>query len=582
MTAESTQTVVMRAQVAALFSTAWSSTLADTLLAFALSALFYWKLRDPMVLIWAAAYLLQLLRHPGLLSAYRRDPQAAQRSEFWARKQWQELLLHSSVWGLAPWLFMPADNLPMTVLMMLLILGLSSAGVLAVAPRWPSVLSFVMPMVVGLITALAWQADGTHLFLAACSAIYLGATLHFAHQQHLLLTNALLMRFEKESLAEQLSQQMAVTQHLSEEKTRFFAAASHDLRQPLHAIALFGAVLEKGLAGCPEHAHALRLMDSVRALGTSLDTMLDVSLLDAGVMTPDLQATMLNPVFQQLNQMFTSRAEQKGLQLRLRASHLWVETDRNLLLRMLVNLVENAIKYTPRGGVLVVARAKGQHIWIDVCDTGIGIAEDQVKSIFDEFYQVNNPGRDRSKGLGIGLSMVRRLGTVLNHPVSVQSRAGHGSRFRVAMAMAPPQDLPPTLDSWAMQERRALPKRILLIDDESAIADAMAALLGSYGVDFQAVRDETAATAAFSKAVAQGALFEALICDYRLADGANGLDVAQRLRNQFAPTLPVLLVTGETAPDKLQLVRDSGLPVLFKPVTAEALLKALSALRRAV
>jgi CheY-like chemotaxis protein len=323
-------------------------------------------------------------------------------------------------------------------------------------------------------------------------------------------------------------------------------------------------------------------MDSVRALGTSLDTMLDVSLLDAGVITPDLQATMLNPVFQQLNQMFTSRAEQKGLQLRLRASPLWVNTDQNLLLRLLVNLVENAIKYTPRGGVLVVARAKGQHVWIDVCDTGIGIAADQMGSIFDEFYQVNNPGRDRTKGLGIGLSLVRRLGTLLNAPVSVQSRSGHGSRFRVVVAMAPPQDILPPSGSRPMQERRALPKRILLIDDESAIAEAMAALLGSYGVEFHAVRDEAAATAAFSQAAAQGTYFEALISDYRLADGANGLDVAQRLRHQFAPKLPVLLVTGETAPDKLRLVRDSGIPVLLKPVAADALLKSLSALRRSV
>ena len=579
MTAESTQKVVMRAQVAALYATAWSSTLADTLLAWALGALFYWKLHDPLVLLWVGLHFLQLLRYP-LLSAYHRDPQAAERSEFWARLQCRELLIYSSVWGLAPWLFMPSDSLPMTVVMMLLILGLSSAGVLAVAPRWPSVLSFVVPMVVGLITALAWHADETHLFLAACCAIYLGATLHFAYQQHRLLTNALLMRFEKQSLAEQLVQQMAVTQHLSEEKTRFFAAASHDLRQPLHAIALFGAVLEKDLAGQPEHAHALRLMDSVRALGTSLDTMLDVSLLDAGVIVPDLQATMLNPVFQQLNQMVTSRAEQKGLQLRLRASQLWVKTDQILLLRLLVNLVENAIKYTPHGGVLVVARAKGAYVWIDVCDTGIGIAADQMGPIFDEFYQVNNPGRDRAKGLGIGLSLVRRLGALLNHTVSVQSRSGHGSRFRVVIAMAPPQDLLPIVGRQTLQERRALPKRILLIDDESAIGEAMAALLGSYGVDFLAARDETTAMAAFSQAVALGAQFDALICDYRLADGANGLDVAQRLCKKFAPKLPVLLVTGETEPDKLQLLRDSGVPVLLKPVAAATLIKTLASLRR--
>jgi len=290
-----------------------------------------------------------------------------------------------------------------------------------------------VPMVVGLITALAWQGDDTHLFLAACTTVYLAATLHFAHQQHQLLTSALYIRFEKQALAEQLAQQVAVIQQLSEEKSRFFTAASHDLRQPLHAIALFGAVLEKNLADQPDHAHAQRMMDAVRTLGTSLDTMFDVSLLDSGAVVPSVQATPLTPVFQQLSHMFASRAEQKGLQLRLRASQIWVTTDQHLLLRILGNLIENAIKYTSKGGILVVARDKGGQVWIDVCDTGIGIASDQLELIFTEFFQVNNPERDRSLGLGIGLTLVRRKAALLNHPISVHSRLGRGSRFRLQL-----------------------------------------------------------------------------------------------------------------------------------------------------
>jgi signal transduction histidine kinase len=482
---------------------------------------------------------------------------------------------------------MPADNLSLTALMMLCVLGLSSAGVLAVAPRWASVLSFVLPMVTGLITALAWQTDETHLFLAACCAIYLGATLHFAYQQHLLLTNALTMRFEKQSLAEQLERQMAVTQHLSEEKTRFFASASHDLRQPLHAISLFGAVLEKDLNGRPEHALAQRLMESVRALSTSLDTMLDVSLLDAGVIVPDFQVTTLNSVFQQLNQMFASRAEQKGLQLRLRASQLCVKTDKNLLLRLLSNLIENAIKYTPRGGVLVVARAKGAHVWIEVCDTGIGIASEELQSIFDEFYQVNNPGRDRALGLGIGLSMVRRLSLLLSHPVSVRSQLGRGSCFRVQLlAKDPPvtQELQSADRPWMPNYKSAhgrsfnFPQRVLFLDDEADIGDAVAALLEAYGVELVVVRDEVGATDAFIQAT-KGKPFDALVFDYRLAIGANGLDIALRLRDRFDPQLRLLLVTGETTPERLFRARDIGIPVLSKPVEAQTLLNALSELK---
>jgi signal transduction histidine kinase len=590
MTAESTHQVVLRAQVAALYATAWSATLATALLASALSVLFYWKLRDPMVFVWAGLQLLQLLRHLGILSDYRRDPRAPQRSDYWANKQWRELLLHSSVWGLAPWLFMPADNLPMTVVMLLLILGLSSSGVLAVAPRWYSVLSFVVPMVVGLISALAWQGDDTHLFLAACSAVYLTATLHFAYQQHRLLTDALQTRFEKEELAQQLAQQMAEIKHLSEEKTRFFAAASHDLRQPLHAIVLYGAVLEKKLADRPEHVHVLRLMDAVRALGVSLDTMFDVSLLDAGFIVPDPQATPLTPVFQQLNQLFASRAEQKGLQLRLRASPLWVKTDQHLLFRMLVNLVENAIKYTPSGGVLVLARARGDYVWVDVCDTGFGIAADQLEPIFAEFYQVNNPGRDRARGLGIGLSMVRRLAVLLDHPVTVQSRQGRGSRFRLQL----PADVPPAPKSCHVDTEvsspvihlpadwvQGLPRRVLLLDDEAGIGEAALALFTAYGVDLVVVHDEVGATDAFIRA-STGQPIDALIFDYRLADGVDGLEVAAGLRSRFDPQLPLLLVTGETTPARLSRARDMGVPLLTKPVTAESLLASLAALKGSV
>ena len=571
---------VLREQVTSLYATSGSSTLADTLLAWALCAFFYWRLRDPMVLAWAGMHFLQLMRYPRM-AAYHRDPHAAERSAFWARRQCQELFVYSTVWGLAPWFFMPADDLPMTALLMLLMLGLSSAGVPAVAPRWPSVLCFVVPMTVGLSSALLWRADGVHVFLAAASALHLGATLHFARQQHRLLTDALLSRFDKEALAEQLARQMAVVQGVSEEKTRFFAAASHDLRQPLHAIALFGAVLERDLQGRPEHSHAERLMRAVHALGSSLDTMLDVSRLDAGVIVPELHAASLNTVFQTLNQMFASRADEKGLQLRLRASPLWVLTDLQLLQRLLANLLENAIKYTLHGGVLVVARARGDSVWIDVHDTGIGIAPGQLERIFDEFYQIDNPGRDRTQGLGIGLSIVRRLSVLLCHPVQVVSRVGRGSRFRLQLPSALAREACPAAPPGAAAHAAAaLPRRVLLVDDDAGIGDAVAALLNPLGVTVQVARDEVFAIAAFTQAALNAVPFDALVCDYRLGGGVDGLDVGRRLIQRFDPLLPLLLVTGETAPDRLQRVRNAGVPVLFKPVAAQALLAGLAAVRR--
>ncbi len=567
---------VLREQVAALYGTALSSTLADTAIAWGLCALLWWQRRDPMVLVWLALHVAQLLRYP-LLGAYFRDPHAAERSAFWARRQWRELLCYSATWGLAPWLMMPRGDMPLTALLMIVMLGLVSGGVPSVAPRWASVLAFVLPMTAGLVTALLWAGDATHVFLALCCLIHLGATLHFARNQHLLLTASLRMRFEKEALAEALARQVAISERASAEKTRFFAAASHDLRQPLHAIGLFGAVIERELAACahPQHANTQRLMRAVDALGDSLDTLLDVSRLDAGVIAPELAARPLNPVLQALGAIFTPRADERGLQLRLRATPLWARTDAELLQRLLANLIENALKYTPQGGVLVLARARGAQVWIDVVDTGIGIAPEHQEAVFAEFYQVGNPRRDRSRGLGMGLSIVRRLSLLLDHPVHLHSRPGHGSRFRVVLPAAAAQSTPvrPNAAAPAATPSGA---RVLLVEDEDDIAHAMQALLHAQGLRLARAATPAEARQRFDEARAAGQPFDALVCDLRLAGGADGLALALSLRGPGRAALPTLLITGETAPDPLRRVRDAGLPVLFKPVAAPALLDALA------
>lgn len=585
---------VLREQVASLFATVGSATLADALLAWTVGALFYWQLRDPWVLGWVGLHFLQLLRYPSQ-AAYHRDPIAADRSDFWASRHWKEMLFFSCVWGALPWMMMPADNLSMTSMIVLVIVGLCSTGLPAVAARWPSVLAFVLPMNIGLISALLWHGSNTDLVLAFFVAVYLLATFQIAQALNKMLTESLLARFEKEALAEQIAEQMAVTQRLSDEKTRFFASASHDLRQPLHAIALFGAVLERELQGHRAGEHAIRLMQAVHVMGSSLDTMLDMSRLDAGVVRPELSAIPLKSTLQALNHLFSSRAEEKGLQLRLRTTDLWVLTDPELLQRLLANLVENAIKYTDHGGVLVLARAQQGRVWIEVIDTGRGIAPENKEKVFEAFFQIDNPGRDRSQGLGMGLSIVRRLAHLLGHPLQLTSRPGVGTRFRLGLPLtharpaAPPESqltditLPLSDENPGTASQPApawdFPSPILLLDDEADIGDAMAALLASHGVQLEVVTHEAAAEQAFVQAALEARPFAALICDYRLAEGADGLEVAHRLRARFDPNLPFLLVTGETSPERLQRVRDSGVPVLFKPVVAQTLLQTLAKLK---
>jgi signal transduction histidine kinase/CheY-like chemotaxis protein len=501
----------------------------------------------------------------------------------WALRHSRTVTLVSMATATAPWLFISADDLPTTSVLTVVIIGSCARAMQLLWPLKPALYGYTLPMMASLIAALAWQGDAMHLFLAVFSLGYLLFTLRVGGQQHRLLTDSLVLRFENEALAAQLGVQIAAAERASAEKTRFLATASHDLRQPLHAIALFGAALENELREHHGSRNAQRLMRAVNALGNSLDTMLDVSRLDAGVITPDIVPVSLDAMFRSLNHMFTAQAEQRALQLRVRASGLWVHSDPQLLYRMLSNLVDNALKYTVHGGIAVRAHLRGDAVWIEVLDTGIGIAPEQQDRVFEEYYQVQNPGRNRAQGLGIGLSIVQRLSRLLDHPVQVTSRVGRGTRFRLQLpvvAAAPRHEDRPVAPAHpaatAPVAVAAAHGRVLLIDDEAEIREAMRGLLHAHGIAVETAANEAEAIAALAQPDAQDRPFALLLCDYRLSNGDNGLDVGQRLQRRFGLQAPLVLVTGETAPERLQRVRASGVPVLFKPVNAATLLRMLS------
>nr|WP_227494484.1 hybrid sensor histidine kinase/response regulator [Ramlibacter pallidus] len=405
--------------------------------------------------------------------------------------------------------------------------------------------------------------------------------LDWIRQQQALLQQSLVVRFEKEDLARRLEQQVELVREANREKTRFFASASHDLRQPLHAISLFTSTLQRTALPADGVETVEQLAQSVQALSHSLETMLDVSRLDAGAVQPRLRSVGVHALFVSLQNTFAGRAEEKGLHLRLRSpGDLHVASDPLLLERLVGNLVDNAIKYTHAGGVLVAARAadvsgRAGHIRIDVVDTGQGIPAEEHRRVFEEFYQVGNPQRDRGSGLGIGLSIVKRLSELLAHPVRLQSRPGRGTRVQVwvPQAHAAPSARSEGDAAAETVAAPALPAHVLVLDDEAASRQAMAALLASHGC-----RVSTAGGIAEAEALLHGARFDAAIVDYRLPGARNGLDYLLDLREQ-SPRLRTLLVTGETAPRRMAAIHASGVPFLHKPVRAQQLLEALASPR---
>lgn len=564
-------------QVAQLLRNAVGSLVAAGIMLVVFSGFLFVRLKDPGLLVWAGVMAVLLLARFGWVRRWLAEPLRAAEDSRWLTGYMVLLALSGVTWGAVPLLFFDGTDLQAMAFMFLVLLGSFSGAMIWAASHKPAIFAFGLPMMTLFALALAIQPEAIYRIGAVLTLLYMLSAMRFALRFHQLLTESLTARFEKLTLADKLSRQVTLVEAASQEKSRFLAAASHDLRQPLHAIALFSAALERELQTTPHHLTASRLLKSVRALGKSLDTMLDISRLDAGVVKHDIRPVAVQTVFQSLNNVFQPQAIELGLELRIRATNAWVMSDPQLLERLLANLVGNALKYTPKGGVLVVTRRRQQQVWIEVRDTGMGVPPEQQERIFDEFYQLDNPGRDRSKGLGIGLSIVRRLSRLLNHPVQVVSSPGRGSCFRLILASATPVNPGPgSFDgqrSGMFQALGPLPRRVLALDNETDILDALTSFLAAYDIQVEGVTSIRAARKALAHD-RQG--FDLLMCDLRLSAGEDGLDFALEMRAR-RPVLKVLMVTGETAQDNLQRVRDSGFPVLFKPLTPGTLLDALVA-----
>ena len=349
-------------------------------------------------------------------------------------------------------------------------------------------------------------------------------------------------------------------------KSRFLAAASHDLRQPTHALGMFVARLAQ-LPGPPESCQLVENLEAaIQAMQDLLDGLLDVSRLDAGAVPVNLKAMPLNHLFDTLREAVMASASEKRLRLRVRATSLWVTSDPVLLHRILLNLLGNAIRYTSQGTVLLSCRLIGGGKWvrIEVWDSGVGIAPEHQQDVFREFYQVGNSGRDRTQGMGLGLNIVERTARLLGHPLALRSNPGCGSRFTlelpVAQAQAEPPDGPHTAEPVAQGGLDGL--RVLVIEDDAMVAQGLAGLLESWGCEVAVARGKAEALALLP--LGRGP--DVIISDYRLGRGENGIDVIAALHQAAGRPIAACLMSGDTDQTLIVLARETGLTLLHKPV----------------
>jgi len=325
-------------------------------------------------------------------------------------------------------------------------------------------------------------------------------------------------------------------------KTRFLAAASHDLRQPLHALGLFASRLAQ-VPNTPEAQPLVANVNaSVAALQDLLDTLLDISRLDAGLIVPKPRDFALNELFARLRLEFADTAANRGLDLRLRGCDVWLHTDPQLLRRILNNFVANALRYTSRGGVLLACRQRAGKVVIEVWDTGIGIEARHLQDIFSEYVQLANPERSREKGLGLGLAICDRLSQLMKLPVGVRSVPGRGSVFRVEVPLGQARTIEPEAPASAAR----LDGTVVIVEDDADAAAGLAELLRSWGC--RAIQAPSAFEA-LQRCEDGGVVPDIAICDFHLPGDEDGIAAGFALRRRFGP-LPVLLLTADVN-DKL-------------------------------
>lgn len=358
-------------------------------------------------------------------------------------------------------------------------------------------------------------------------------------------------------------------------RSRFLAAASHDLRQPMHALILLVEALKERLRAT-SGGESLRLSEHIEASAHSmqslLNALLDISRLDAGAVVARPECFAVGEIFERMAQQFAPVAAEKGIRLHVHPSSLTLFSDPVLLERILGNLISNALRYTTSGRVVLgVRRVQNDWARIEVCDTGKGIPTAFREKIFEEYFQLENPERDRDKGLGLGLAIVQRLARLLGSPVEVQSALGKGSRFSIRLVRCdpPPVSKLASLVQIARPARASrVPPLVAFIDDDEAILEAMTAIFEQWGIDLAVGSD---AHQILDDLRELGRSPDAILSDYRLRDGRTGLDAILELRAAFGPDIPAMLITGDTAGTTIQAIADSGLPVLHKPIKPASL-----------
>lgn len=483
--------------------------------------------------------------------------------------------LSGCTWGATSILFLQTDDLVIMLFLLMTLTGITVGSSASLSNFVWSYYAFAIPAILPFAYVLIATGSTEFIVLSLMLSVFLLLQLVVAKKNQNTLDNSIVLRNENTDLVQQLQIKREIAESANLAKTRFLAAASHDIRQPLHAMSILLDVLDEKINNTEQTLIVDKIKKSSVSLGNLLESLLDISKLDAGVVRVEINPFKVEDVFDVLQDEFKTIAENKGLEIHFVSTTLSLNSDVHIIERILRNLISNAIRYTEHGKIVVGCRRKGDLVLISVCDSGIGIEKSQFNIIFEEFQQLDNHSRDRSKGLGLGLSIVSRLTDLLGVNLHVESVPGKGSVFSIEC----PRNfsiLKDQLENTSYTHNIDLTdKKVIIIEDEDEISHALNLLLQGWGcsvIELASLQD-----------VKQNILFsnkpDIILADYRLANHVTGVDIIHVIYDHYEDrSIPAAIITGDSAPERIQEIENSGFKIMHKPVSGGKLRALLNAL----
>ena len=472
------------------------------------------------------------------------------------------LALSGCNWGLGVYAFLPEPAATeLFVTFFIFIFGITTGLLVALVYSFWGYMLFLLPMMLGTALRIAEFEQFLLLIGTGLYSLYLTIT---AMRLSKVVTNAISIDVTNANLLQQVTAEKINAEQANAEKSRFLAAASHDLRQPLNAIGLFIQALSQRLSD-KQHLDILSpLRQSFTALKGLLDTLLDLSRLDSGDLELDWQPVPLNSVVLPLLDEFQVKAAHKGLSLDYQASDVVIQTDPMVLARLLRNLLDNAVKYTHQGGISIQLSRHQDQLRLAVKDTGIGIPHQELGKIFNEYHQIANKRRDARKGIGLGLSIAQKMAHLLGSEVQVESEPGKGSTFSLTLPIVETEIT--EQEQPQRQASRLFGVRVLLIDDDPNNLAAMSLVLKGHKCHVICAENDQQALNSLEQQRP-----DIILCDYRLMDDKTGVELIAQLRQALGEQVEAIILSGDTEPEIIEHIKAQQLPLLHKPIDMHAL-----------